>query len=93
MDNTDKVSEFLKAMADPTRLKLMRLMLQAPNPLCVSALAYKLGITQSAVSQHLRILRQLDLVTNKRVSPHIHYEVNKATLKDYQEQFSELIKG
>jgi DNA-binding transcriptional ArsR family regulator len=44
--------------------------------LCVGAMANKLGVTQSAVSQHLRILRQADLVKGERRGTFMHYSIN-----------------
>ena len=69
MDKTEKIAEIFKALSDPTRLRLIQLLskCQTENaiagvceggPLCVNALANKLGVSQSAVSQHLRVLRQ-----------------------------------
>jgi DNA-binding transcriptional ArsR family regulator len=62
MDEIDTLAEIFKALADPTRLRLVKLLSErvpgeveldecGGGPLCVNALAHKLGITQSAVSQ------------------------------------------
>jgi ArsR family transcriptional regulator len=74
MDEIEELAEIFKALSDPTRLRLVKLLQgQAPcerpgecnhrSFLCVNALAHRLGITQSAVSQHLRVLRQAGLVS------------------------------
>ena len=75
------------ALADPTRLKLFRLLCRQhdPDALCVNALACLLGVSQSAVSQHLRVLKAINLVKGERRGYHIHYFVNRQTLKHYQE--------
>ena len=66
-------------LADPTRLKLLRLLSQQqePNALCVNALAHRLGVTQSAISQHLRVLKSAGLVTGKKRGYRIHYFINQ----------------
>jgi len=71
------------ALADPTRLKLFSLLCRQrhPDALCVNALAQRLGVTQSAVSQHLRVLRGTDLVKGERRGYHVHYFVNRVTLE------------
>ena len=46
------------------------------GPLCVNALAHKLGVTQSAVSQHLRVLRQAGLVRGTRRGNFMHYSLD-----------------
>jgi ArsR family transcriptional regulator len=71
------------ALADPTRLKLVKLLCRQrdPDALCVNALAALLGVTQSAVSQHLRVLRAIGLVKGERRGYHIHYFVNQDVLE------------
>jgi ArsR family transcriptional regulator len=53
-----------KAMADKTRLKLLQAILQ--HELSVSELVEVLGQPQSTVSRHLRVLREADLISNRR---------------------------
>ena len=88
MDEIDTLAEIFKALADPTRLRLVKLLSErvpgevepdecGGGPLCVNALARKLGITQSAVSQHLRILRQARLVKGERRGAHVHYSMDR----------------
>jgi DNA-binding transcriptional ArsR family regulator len=52
--------------------------------LCVNALAHELGISQSAVSQHLRILKQAGLVWGERRGSFVHYTLDQAGLKQYK---------
>lgn len=77
-------------LVDPTRLKLLRLLSQQqePNALCVNDLAYRLGITQSAVSQHLRVLKSTGLVKGERCGYRIHYFINQEALIQVQKQIS-----
>ncbi len=77
-------------LADPTRLKLLKLLARQrePDALCVNALAYQLGVTQSAVSQHLRVLKSAGLVKGERRGYRIHYFVNQKALTQAQEQIS-----
>jgi DNA-binding transcriptional ArsR family regulator len=48
--------------------------------LCVNALAQRLGVTQSAVSQHLRVLRQVGLVRGERRGAFVHYVLDREAL-------------
>jgi len=82
-DNTDEQAAIFSALADPTRLKLVKLLRSQrdPDALCVNALAGLLGVTQSAVSQHLRVLRAIGLVKGERRGYHIHYFVNRDALE------------
>lgn len=71
------------AFSDPTRLKLVHLLAhqEVPGAMCVNALADALGVSQSAVSQHLRILKNIGLVTGERRGYRIHYSINYDALK------------
>jgi len=84
--NTDEQAAVFSALADPTRLKLVKLLQRQrhPDALCVNALAALLGVTQSAVSQHLRVLRATGLVKGERRGYHIHYFINQDVLKKCQ---------
>jgi DNA-binding transcriptional ArsR family regulator len=89
MDEIQELTEVFKALSDPTRLRLVKLLRDHEGALCVNALAHRLDVTQSAVSQHLRVLRQAHLVVSDRHGPSVHYVLNqekfthhKALLKD-----------
>jgi ArsR family transcriptional regulator len=63
----------LKALSSEPRLKIFRLLKQ--RSLCVNAITAKLDMTQSAVSQHLRILKEAGLVTAEKRGYWMHYSV------------------
>ena len=75
----DKQAAVFNILADSTRLKLVKLLQHQhdTNALCVSALANLLGVTQSAVFQHLRVLKTGGLVRGERHGYHIHYFINQ----------------
>ncbi len=89
-ENTDEQAAVFSVLADPTRLKLVKLLCRQhdPDALCVNALAGLLGVTQSAVSQHLRVLRAIGLVKGERRGYHIHYFVNQDMLGKFQKLIS-----
>ena len=86
----DEPAALFGVLSDPTRLKLLKLLAQQqrPNALCVNALAFQLGVTQSAISQHLRILKSAGLVKGERRGYRIHYFINQEGLIRAQEQIS-----
>jgi len=69
----------LKALADENRLKLVALLLT--HNLCVGALAQRVGISEAAVSQHLRILRKAGLVRGEKIGYWTHYRVERDMLR------------
>ena len=95
MDKIEKIAEIFKALSDPTRLRLIRMLAKCQpdhvltggcegGPLCVNALAHQLGVTQSAVSQHLRVLRQAGLVSGTRRGNFMHYSLDPAGFKKWK---------
>jgi DNA-binding transcriptional ArsR family regulator len=62
--DTYKQARTLKAVADPTRLKIIKALSQ--HELCVCELMLLLDAQQSAVSHHLRILKDANLVVERR---------------------------
>ena len=85
-ENIEEQAAVFSTLADPTRLRLLKILCRqrAPNALCVNALAGLLGVSQSAVSQHLRILKSIGLVKGERRGYHIHYFVNRDALERYR---------
>ena len=70
----EKLVNLFKAMGDPTRFRILFAL--ASGEMCVCDLAAFLGITESAVSHQLRVLRQLYLVANRREGPILYYHLN-----------------
>jgi len=89
-EKTEEQAAVFSALADPTRLKLVKLLCHkhGPDALCVNALAGLLRVTQSAVSQHLRVLRATGLVKGERRGYHVHYFINPDALRRCQELVS-----
>lgn len=63
-----------KALGDPTRLKMV--MALAGGEMCVCDLAAFLGLTESAVSHHLRRLKDLALVKSRRDGQILYYSLD-----------------
>jgi ArsR family transcriptional regulator, arsenate/arsenite/antimonite-responsive transcriptional repressor len=92
-EDIENQAALFSALADSTRLKLIRLLAQQqePNALCVNALGHHLGVTQSAVSQHLKVLKSAGLVKGERRGYRIHYFINHEVMKKAQQQISEAL--
>jgi DNA-binding transcriptional ArsR family regulator len=83
-EDIDALAGVFKAFSDPTRLKVIKMLADSKGPLCVNALACRLDVSQSAVSQHLRVLRQAGLATAHRHGCHVHYSLDEDRLKKHQ---------
>ena len=68
------VAETFRALADGTRAKIVFSLLQ--QELCTCDLAVIIGASESVVSQHLRVLRQLRLVKNRRSGKQVFYSLD-----------------
>ena len=78
----EALAHALKAVADPTRVKLLhRLISAAPDGVCVCDLTAPLGITQPSVSYHLRILRQAGLVERRQERNFAYFSVRGEALR------------
>jgi ArsR family transcriptional regulator len=86
-EETEEQAVVFAALADPTRLRLVKLLCSQrdSDALCVNALAALLGVTQSAVSQHLRVLKAIGLVRGERHGYRVHYFVNREALERCRE--------
>ncbi|MGI5835450.1 MAG: ArsR/SmtB family transcription factor [Chloroflexota bacterium] len=93
MDNVKNLARIFKALSDETRLRLVLLLANqgTDGALCVGALAKRLGVTQSAVSQHLAVLRAAGLVIDERRGYYVHYRVNRDRLAEWQQRISETL--
>ena len=91
MDEIKELSEVFKALSDPTRLRLVKLLGDHQGALCVNSLAGRLDVTQSAVSQHLRVLRQARLVRGERRGSSVHYSLDQDRLEQYKAKLLETL--
>jgi len=71
----EQLAQLFKAVADPGRIKI--LLALEREEMCVCDLAAFLGVSESAVSHQLRMLRQLQIVANRREGAALYYRLNK----------------
>ena len=73
------IALIFRCLADENRFRIIELLSQ--RKYCVRALSKELGISEPAVSQHIRILRNAGLLEiGDKNGYHIHYAVNKNQL-------------
>ena len=70
----NRVVETFQALADPTRARILYALIR--RPMCVRDLALVAGVSESAVSHHLRLLRDRRVVKPKRAGQLICYSVD-----------------
>lgn len=82
-ENIAKFADMLAALGTETRLKIVRLLLQAhPDGLVVSEIGSELGIPASTLSHHLDKLKSEGLVTVRRESTFLRCAANTQALQE-----------
>ena len=75
-ENAGKACGLLKAMANEVRLMVLCQLIEGERT--VTELQEAVGLSQSAMSQHLAVLREQDIVTTRRDGQSVHYRIANA---------------
>jgi len=89
MDDPKELARLLKVLSVETRVRIIQLL--KGRALCVNALAARLGVTQGAVSQHLRFMRDTGLVIDEKRGYFVHYCLNEETLAAWRDEIGQLL--
>jgi DNA-binding transcriptional ArsR family regulator len=73
-------SKYFKAFGDPTRLKILAYL--ASKEMSVNDLTAIIGLSQPTVSRHLSILKEAEIVIDRRDGQNVFYSLNKNTVED-----------
>lgn len=83
--------EIIHILTDPARFRLLQLLLE--HHYCVKALAKKMGISESAVSQHMRLLKQCQIVKGVKIGYQTHYQIDREQILSLLDALSQQISG
>ena len=83
-----ELEQLLKALGEPTRLKIYQALLERKH--CVRSLSKKLGISESAISQHLKIMKDAGLVYGEKFGYHTHYLPLQDAIDFLTNQFAQM---
>ncbi len=84
-------SEFLKSLADPVRLKILKLLLR--GELCVCELASVFHISQPTLSYHLRILEREGILRSRREGKSRYYSIRNEEVAGIVSRIMELLEA
>ncbi len=90
MTEAQRLARIFKVLSVDTRVRMILLL--KDRSLCVNALAQALGITPAAVSQHLRVLRDAEIVKAEKRGYFVHYTVNENTLGEWRKAANGLLR-
>ncbi len=81
-------AELFKLLSVDKRIEIIELL--KSEPMNVNSLADELGISQSAVSQHLRVLKSAGFVDDERKGYHVFYTLNEETLETCRQRLNRI---
>lgn len=82
------MQDTLQALADPTRREILNLLKQ--SRMSAGEISNHFSISGSAVSRHLSVLKEADLIRDEREGKYIYYELNATVLEEILLWISEL---
>ncbi|MFT4039284.1 MAG: metalloregulator ArsR/SmtB family transcription factor [Thermomicrobiales bacterium] len=82
---------WFKALADPTRIRILHLLAQSPEPVCVCEIVEHFPLGQPTISHHLKVLRDVRFVIAERRGTFMYYQVNQACLAEFPEAARRLL--
>lgn len=74
------LQQTLKALADPTRREILNML--KPGTMAATEIADRFDMSAAAVSKHLAILREAELVRTRREGKYIYYELTASVLEE-----------
>ena len=83
-----ELDRMLKALSEPMRLKIYQALLERKH--CVRSLSKKLGISESAISQHMKVMKDAGLVYGEKFGYHTHYRPLQDAIDFLTEQFQKM---
>lgn len=83
--------ETMRALSDPTRRSILNLLKK--GRLSVSEIAAQFDVSTPAISKHLSVLKDADLIRDQREGKYIFYELNASVLEEVLLWIQELREG
>jgi ArsR family transcriptional regulator, arsenate/arsenite/antimonite-responsive transcriptional repressor len=84
-----KLIDYFRALGEETRIKIILMLFR--EEMCICELMDQLNLSQSAVSHHVKILKQAGLVNDRRDGKWTFYSINKEGFNKQFESLKELI--
>jgi DNA-binding transcriptional ArsR family regulator len=72
----EEYASWFRALADPTRVQLVERLARNGHPMSVGQIVAEMGLAQSTVSQHLKVLAEVRFVLVEAVGKARHYRIN-----------------
>lgn len=76
----NQIVQIFKALSDETRLKV--LIILSRRRICAKGIAKHLGISEAAVSQHIKILKEAGIIVGEKVGYYVYYDLQEEILSE-----------
>src|SRR5215471_3763625 len=86
-----RMNEAFKALADPTRREVLRLL--RAGEMTAGELAERFDMTKPSMSHHFSVLKQADLIGSRRDGQQVYYYLNTTVVEDVLSIFWDLFGG
>ena len=81
----------MRALADPTRREILNILKKGPLP--ATEIGARFQISPAAISKHLTILREAELIRSRREGKYIYYELTASVLEEVMLWLTDLKEG
>lgn len=87
LESTEELEEVLKALANVNRLLLIYYLASGEvDKISVTEMSQNMGITQPAASQHLKILKNANILVAHKEGNYIYYRFNRPSMEKHQKR-------
>ena len=83
-----ELERILKALGEPMRLKIYQALLERKH--CIRSLSKKFGVSESAISQHMKVMKDAGLVYGEKYGYHTHYLPMQDAVDYLTEEFEKM---
>ena len=93
LEKEQQFATLAKALAHPARVRILKILFTLDNlGGCLNSdLVSELGLAQSTVSEHLRILKQAGFISAEPMPPKMCYRINRQTAETFSALFNQLL--
>ena len=74
------IQKTLKALSDPIRRDILEML--KSGRLSAGEISERFSVSAAAISKHLTVLKEADLIRDTREGKYIYYEINTSVLED-----------
>jgi DNA-binding transcriptional ArsR family regulator len=90
---SEMYASWFKALADPTRIRILNILASADQPVCVCEITEQFPFTQATISHHLKVLRDTRFIFSERRGTFMYYWVNRACVSAFPEAARQILNG